>query len=44
VRTHDSRAALGSSAPVATAFAFGGSLDLVRLFQDIIDRRKYMRD
>lgn len=32
-RTHDGRA-LGSSALAATAFAFGGSLDLVRLHQN----------
>jgi hypothetical protein len=41
-RTHDSRA-LGSSAPAATAFAFGGSSDLVKLHQNVIHKRKYKR-
>jgi hypothetical protein len=36
-RTHDSRG-FGSSAPAATAFAFGGSLDLVRLHQNVKDK------
>ena len=35
-RTHDSRG-FGLSAPVATAFAFGGSLETLMLHQNIID-------
>jgi hypothetical protein len=42
-RTHDGRA-IGSSSPAATASAVGGSSDLVRLRQNIIDKRKVHED
>jgi hypothetical protein len=39
VRTYDGRA-VGSSFPAAATFAFGGPLDLVKLHQNTIDKKK----